>query len=146
MKHLLDMKFFNCLSPQSASGGAFANNNAVDTSGIIDLLFLIETGALAAAVGSGGAADALKIEECDTVNGSYTDVADAVLSSAIADTKDNKMYAIYVNLCKSHKRFMRVNAPTAGAGACLLSIKAITVPAYPTLTAADMGLEEFIEA
>jgi hypothetical protein len=146
MNQLLDMKFFNCVSPQSANGGSFANNTAVDTQGLLDLIFLIETGAMAAAIGSVAATNALEVEECDAVGGSYTDVTDAALAAAIADTKDNKMYAIRVNLCKSHKRFMRIKDPVAGAGACLLSVKAIGVPNIAPQIAAGMGLEELVLA
>ncbi len=146
MNQLLDMKFFNCVSPQSASTASFANNTAVDTQGLLDLIFLIETGAMAAAIGSVAATNALEIEECDTVDGSYEDVADAAMAAAIPNNGDNLMYAIRVNLNKSHKRFMRVKDPVAGAGACLLSVKAIGVPNIAPQTAADMGLEELVLA
>lgn len=149
MNNLLNVKITNCLSPQGVDNTAFANNAAVDTQGLTDLLFLIECGALAAAIGSTAATAALKIEEGDTVGGSYTDVTDAALAAAIAGTKDNKLYAIRVNLRKTHKRFMRVNAPTAGNGSgtvSYLSIKAIGIPDIAPKNAADMGLEELVLA
>jgi hypothetical protein len=144
MNQLLDMKFFNCVNPQSASTGAFTSNTAVDTQGLLDLVFLIKTGAMAAAVGSTASTNALKVEQCDTVGGSYEDVTDAAMAAAIPNNGDNLMYAIRVNLKKSHMRFMRLNAPTAGAGACLMDVVAIGVPSTAPQNAADMGLVELV--
>jgi hypothetical protein len=146
---LLGLKFFRCLSPCSKDNAAFDNNTAVDTRGLSGVLFVIESGALAAAVGSSGAGNALKIEECDTVGGSYTDVDDAALADAIANSEDNVKFAIFIDLRKTHKRFMRVNAPTAGDGtgtASFLAIYALGIPDVGPKDATEMGLAELITA
>ena len=147
MNSLQLIKFTQCLAPTPKDNGDFAGNAAVDTRGLKELAFLIETGDLAAAVGSTAEGNALKIEECDTEGGSYTDVTGAALADAIAADEDNKMFGIVVDLKKSHKRFMRVNAPHAGDGSgtdSLLSVVALGVPDQSPVNAADAGLEELI--
>jgi len=119
-------KFVLMLPPVSATGGAHSGNTYVDTEGWGHLRVLIITGSLGANAGSTDSSTAPKLEECDTSGGSYSDVASAALASVLTGTTENNMlFAIDVNLNKSHKRYMRVNAPTAGAGACLLSIVGI---------------------
>lgn len=126
MKTVEKQKFVLCLPPVSASGGAHASNTYVDTMGWSHVRFLILAGALGANVGSTAATTPPLVEECDTSGGGYSDVTDAELSAVLTGTTDNgKMWAIDVDLTKSHKRYMRVQAPTAGAGACLLSIVGI---------------------
>ena len=149
MNLLQCLKFTQCLAPTPKDNGDFAGNGAVDTRGLQELAFLVETGDLAAAVGSTAEGSALKIEECDTVGGSYTDVTDAALADAIAETEDNSLFCIVVDLKKSHKRFMRVNAPHAGDGSgtdSLLSILAIGVPDKTPLDAEEAGLVELVIA
>lgn len=146
---ILDLKVFQCLAPSGKDNGDFANNAAVDTSGLSGVIFLIEAGSLAAAIGSTAETSALKIEECDTEGGSYSDVTDAALADAIANDEDNSIFAIYVDLRKTHKRFMRVNAPHAGDGTAtesFLSIIAIGMPDKGPIDADGMGLAELITA
>jgi hypothetical protein len=147
MNLLQCLKFTQCLAPTPKDNGNFDGNGAVDTRGLKELAFLIETGDLAAAVGSTAEGSAVKIEECDTVGGDYTDVTGAALADAIAETEDNSLFYIVVDLKKSHKRFMRVNAPHAGDGSAvdsLLSVVAIGVPDKSPINAEEAGLAELI--
>ena len=147
MNIVQQLKFTQCLAPTPKDNGDFAGNTYVDTRGLKELAFLIETGDLAAAIGSTAEGNAVKVEECDTSGGSYTDVTSAALANAIADTEDNKLFYIIVDLKKSHKRFMRVNAPHAGDGSgtdSLLSVVAIGVPDSMPVNAAGAGLQELI--
>lgn len=149
MEALLAMKFFNCVRPSAVDNAAFTNA-AIDTLGLKGILFVARTGAIAAAIGSTADDAALKIEECDTVDGVYSDIEDAALAAAIpAATGDNKAYAIFVNLKKTHKRYLRFNAPTAGDGTgtpSYLDIFAIAFPDLAPESAAEMGLAELVTA
>lgn len=102
--------------PETKNNGVFTNNTYVDTEGYDHLRVLIAVGVTDTTFGSTGATTAPFIEECDTYDGSYTAVAGASLAAAIAATDDGKLFCIDVNLNKAHKKFMRLNAPTAGTG------------------------------
>lgn len=146
----LNLKVVNLLPPCSKDNGDFDGNTYVDTFGLDAILFLITTGSLAAAVGSTAEANAPKVVECDTTGGQYTDVTGAALADAIAGTEDNKSFGIYVNLRKTHKRYMKVDPPHVGNGSgtvSYLDIKALCFgPQVSPQSAADMGLEELVEA
>lgn len=147
MNLLQQLKFTQCLAPTAVDNDDFAGNGAVDTFGLKELAFLIETGDLAAAIGSTAEGTAPLVEECDTVGGSYTAVDNAALADAIADDEDNELRLIVVDLKKSHKRFMRVQAPHCGDGSAtesLISIVAIGVPDKTPENASDAGLAELI--
>jgi len=146
---LKSCKFKLCLPPQLKDDGDFASNTYVDTLGMNGLLFLIITGVMDAALGSTAEGTAPLVEECDTAGGSYTAVTGAALADAIADTEDSLMFAIFVDLSKTHMRYMRVQAPhagngTAGVNGCIVAL-GFPLDAGP-VSAAGMGLTEFIEA
>jgi len=147
---LKTLKFTQCLAPTPKDNGDFAGNTYVDTQGLGAVLFLMSTGDLAAAIGSTAETTAPLIEECDETGGTYTAVSGAALADAIADTEDNKLFGIFVDLTKNHKRYMRVQAPHAGDGSgtdSLLGIIAIGFPKDESpRNAAGMGLTELIEA
>lgn len=143
-------KFVLVLPPISANNANFGGNTYVDTKGWSHVRFLITTGALAAGIGSTAHTTAPLIEECNTSDGSYTAVTSAELADAISDSEDDSMFAIDVDLTKSHKRYMEVQAPDAGAGACLLCIIAILTkkdsgPAFGG-GATEAGLAELVSA
>jgi len=144
------LKFTQCLAPTSVDNTDFAGNTYVDTLGLGAVMFLISTGDLAAAIGSTAEGTAPLVEECDTTGGSYTAVTGAALADAIADTEDNSLFAIFVDLTKSHKRYMQVQAPHAGDGSATLSLLEIIAIGFPSdqmpHNAAGMGLTELIEA
>jgi hypothetical protein len=130
------------------NNGAFGGNTYIDTLGLSAILFLIDLGTTDVIVGSTDTSTPLYIEQCDTTGGTYTAVTSAALAAVLASTGDSKLRAIYIDLAKSHKRYMRVNAPTAGnATGANLNITAIGFPSdQMPKSAAEMGLEELIEA
>ena len=148
MRSVLKALKFTALLPTEKfkNNGAFGGNTYADTLGLSAILFLIDIGTTDVIVGSGGTAAALKIEECDTTGGSYTDVTGAALAAVISATGDSKLRGIFVDLSKSHKRYMQ--APTAGnSTGANLNITAIGFPSdQMPKSAAEMGLTELIEA
>jgi len=144
-----EMKFVNMLYPQLKDAAALDDNNYVDVKGWAHLRVLIQIGNLDIGLGSTAAGNPLKVEECDTAGGSYTDVTDAALADAIAADEDGCLFAIDINLAKTHKRFMRLNAPTAGDGSTGVNASALGILSRPAIgpkSAADAGLTEHIKA
>lgn len=126
MNPIQQMKFAVLLPPATANDANFSGNTYVDTKGWDHLRVLFVTGTLGSTIGSTDAAStAPLIEECDTTGGTYTAVNGAALADVIAATEDNSLFAIDVDLSGSHKRYMKVQTPDAGAGACYLAILAI---------------------
>lgn len=142
------MKTVILLRPQLRNNGAFANNTYVDLSEWNHARFLLAVGDTDVIVGSGDTSTAPFVEECDTTGGDYTPITDAELSAVIGALDDNKLYAIDVELTKTHKRYARVNAPTAGdsTGANLTILCILSRGAKSPLNAAGMGLAELIAA
>jgi hypothetical protein len=145
LKHL---KFGLCTPPQLKDNGDFSSNTYFDTAGMSSVMFLIAVGVTDAAIGSTAEGTAPLVEQCDTTDGSYTAVTSAALADAIASTEDALLFGIHVDLTKTHKRYMQVQAPhaadgTTGANAAII---AIGVPDVPPTAAAGMGLTEFIQA
>ncbi len=149
------MKMVMLLRPQLQDDGDFANNTYVDCAGYNHLRVLFAAGdtdvASGDAIGSTAEGTAPKIEECDTTGGSYTDVSGAALADSIQYDEDASMFAIDVDLVKSHKRYMRVNAPHSAAGAvngsnlCIVAILSRPSGNSP-VNAAQMGLAELVNA
>jgi|GEM_PF-730186 len=154
MRHIQNTKIVIMLRPQLKDDGDFANNAYVDTQrwGHLRVLFIVGDTDVAAgdAIGSTAEGTAPKLEECDTSGGSYSDVSDAALTDAIQHDEDNKAFAIDVDLHKSHKRYMRVNAPHSAAGAvngsnlCIIGI--LSEPQEGPANAAEQGLTELVAA
>ena len=138
------------LPPQLKDNGDFAGNTYVDVSGWGYAEFIMLIGTLDAAVGSTAEGNAVKLEECDTAGGTYTDVTDAALADAIGATEDDSLFQIDVNLTdKTHKKYMRVNAPHAGDGtngANMAILCILSKPQIAPATAAERGLAEHIIA
>jgi hypothetical protein len=144
-----EMKFVNMLYPQLKNDGNLDDNNYVDTKSWAHLRVLIQIGNTDAALGSTAEGNAVKVEECDQSGGTYSDVTDAALADAIANDEDGCLFAIDINLAKTHKRYMRLNAPHAGAGStgvCAAAIGILSRPAIGPKSAADAGLTEHITA
>jgi len=144
-----EMKFVNMCYPQLKNDGDLADNNYIDCAGWNHLRVLFIAGVLDAAIGSTAEGTAPKIEECDTTDGSYSDVTDAALADAIADDEDGKLFAIDVDLRKTHKRYMRVNAPHAGNGTTGVNLAILGILSLGEVgpkNAADAGLAEHITA
>ena len=138
-------------SPQVADGAAFAANGYIDTLGYGYLEVIIQTGTLADTIGTTTASTAIVLEECETYNGSYTEIAAAVLAAAIAADQDDKLYKIDINLMnRTNKRYMRIKAPTAGAtgaGAYASALARLSMPqGVAPSTATERGFVENILA
>ncbi len=143
------------LRPQLKDNGDFANNTYLDTAGWGHVRFLLAVGdtdvASGDAIGSTAEGTAPLVEQCDTTGGSYTAVTSAALADAIQYDEDAKLFAIDVDLHKSHKRYMRVQAPHSAAGAvngsnlCIIGILSQPDGNAPA-NAAQQGLEELIAA
>jgi len=148
------LKFALVLPPQLKDDGDFAGNTYIDTQGLGAVLFLFATGAtdVAAgdAIGSTAEGTAPKLEECDTTGGSYTAVADAALADSIQYDEDDKLFGIFVDCARTHKRYMQVNPPHSAAGAVNGSNLCVIAIGFPSdqmpKSAGGMGLEELIEA
>jgi hypothetical protein len=137
------------LPPQLKDDGDFAGNQPIDTFGAAHLRVLFITGEIDEKIGSVDEASAPKLQGCDTIDGEYTDINDAVLADAIAADKDNSLFAIDLDLTKSHKRYVQVATPHAGDGVtgcnlCVIGI--LSRLAKSPLTASEQGLEEHIIA
>ncbi len=135
--------------PQIKDNGDLAGNTYVDTAGWNHLRVLFIIGTLDIGLGSTAEGTAPFIEECDTTGGGYTAVTDAALADAIGALEDDKLFAIDIDLTKSHKRYMQVNAPHAGDGTNGVNAAIIAILSRPEIgpmTAAQMGLAEHITA
>ena len=149
MLEIQNMKFVNMLYPQIKDDGDLADNTYADTAGWSHLRVLIQIGNLDIGLGSTTEGSAPKIEECDTTGGSYTDVSGAALADAIGAGEDGKLFAIDIDLTKSHKRYMQINAPHAGDGTNGVNASALGILSRPDVgpvNAAEAGLEELISA
>lgn len=135
--------------PQLKDDGDLDGNIYIDTFGLSGVLFLIITGTIDAALGSTAEGTAPLVEECDTTDGLYTAVTNAALDDAIAHTEDDSIFGIFINLAKTHKRYMRVQTPHAGNGSAGINACIIAL-GFPSdqmpKSAAEMGLAELIEA
>lgn len=147
-----NMKTVTLTPPQIKDDGNFAGNAYVDTSGWnhLRVLFVVGTTDVAAgaAIGSTAEGTAPFVEECDTVGGSYTAITDAALADSIQHDEDGERFAIDISLTKTHKRYMRVNAPHSAAGAAngsnLAILGILSRPGIGPKDAAGMGLAELV--
>ena len=147
-----NMKIGILTPPQIKNNGNFDTNTYIDTAGYDHLRVLFATGVITTSspIGSTAEGTAPLVEECDTTGGAYTAVTGAALADAIADDEDGSLFAIDIDLTKSHKRYMQVQAPhsgdgTPGAALCIIGILSKPRGAGPN-SAALMGLTELITA
>jgi len=143
------LKFGLLTYPQLKDNGALANNTYIDTLGLSGILFLIQVGAIDIGLGSTLSTTPPLVEECNTTGGSYTAVTGAALSACPGASDDGKLYGIFVDLTKTHKRYMQVQAPTAGDGTAGVAAGIIAI-GFPSdqmpASATEMGLAELISA
>jgi len=152
MIEVQNMKIAILTPPQLKDDGDFTGNTYVDTAGWAHLrvLFIVGTTDVAAgdAIGSTAEGTAPFVEECDTAGGAYTAVTDAALADAIQYNEDDKLFAIDIDLAKTHKRYMRVNAPHSAAGAVngsnLAIVGMLSRPSIGPKDAEGQGLTEWI--
>lgn len=137
------------VQPSLADKAAFTNGY-LDTAGFGHVRFEFIIGTLDAIIGSTDTSTAPFVEECDTTDGSYTAVSGAALAAVIGATGDDVIRAIDVDLTKGHKRYMRVNAPTAGDGTTGCNLCIIGRLSRPeggfAMTATAQGLTELVKA
>ncbi len=149
-----EMKMAILTPPQLKDDGDFAGNTYIDTQnwGHLRILFITGTTDVAAgdAIGSTAEGTAPFVEECDTVGGAYTAVTDAALADSIQHDEDDSLFAIDIDLTKTHKRYMRVNAPHSAAGAVngsnLTILGILSRPSIGPSNAEEAGLTELITA
>lgn len=154
MIEVQNMKMAILTPPQLKDDGDFAGNTYVDTKGWghLRVLFIVGTTDVASgnAIGSTAEGTAPFVEECDETGGSYTAVTDAALADSIQYNEDDKLFAIDIDLAKTHKRYMRVNAPHSAAGAVngsnLAILAILSKPSIGPKNAAGQGLTEHITA
>ena len=148
MIEIQEMKMIIALRPQLKNAGAFANNAYWDRSNWNHERVLFVVGDTDVIVGSTDTSTPPFVEECDTVGGGYTAVTDAALSAVIGALNDNKLFAIDIDLRKTHKRYGRVNAPTAGdsTGANLAILVILSKGEIGPKNAAGQGLAELVTA
>ena len=151
MIEIQNMKVGILTPPQLKNNADFDSNTYIDTQGWNHLRVLFVTGVITASapIGSTAEGTAPLVEECDTAGGSYTAVTGAALADAIADDEDSKLFAIDVDLTKSHKRYMQVQAPHVGDGTPGANLAIIAILSRPDIgpkDAAGQGLTEHIKA
>lgn len=143
------LKFCNLLYPELKDDGDFTNNNYFDTLGLSGLLVVFQLGAIDIGFGSTAETTPPLVEECDTAGGTYTAITGAALSACPGASDDGKLYGIFIDLVKSHKRYIRIQAPHAGDGTAGVAASAMGI-GFPSdqmpRNAAGMGLAELIEA
>ena len=151
MIDIQNMKIGILTAPEIKNNGDFAYTY-IDTAGWGHLRILFILGVITASspVGSTAETTAPLVEECDTTGGTYTDVSGAALADAIADTEDGLLFAIDIDLTKSHKRYMQVQVPHSGDGTPGAALAIIGILSRPEgngpANAAGMGLTELITA
>lgn len=152
MIEIQNMKIGILTPPQIKNNGNFDTNTYIDTAGWNHLRVLFITGVITASspIGSTAEGTAPLVEECDTTGGSYTAVTGAALADAIADDEDGLLFAIDIDLTKTHKRYMQVQAPHSGDGTPGAALAIIGILSRPDgngpVNAAQMGLNELITA
>jgi hypothetical protein len=141
-------KIGTIVPPQIKDNGAFANNTYFDCDGVEALLVILAMGATDIAMGSTDAATPPYLEECDTAGGTYTKITGSDLSAVIGAGDDDKRYGWFIDRRKTRKRFVRINAPTAGDGTAGVNAAAIVI-GFPVqqapINATQMGLTQLVE-
>lgn len=136
------------LPPQLKDNGAFADNTYFDSAGCAGVLVLLTIGTTDIAMGSTSASTPPYLEECDTTNGTFTKITGSDLAAVVSATDDNKTIGWFVDRTKTRKRYLRINAPTAGDGSTGVNAAAIAI-GFPEneipITAAAMGLKELVQ-
>ena len=110
------------LSPQSVGAGT-TNTTGLDLKDADDALITLYVGTMAAT-----ATVVAKLQESETVGGTYTDIATSTLSiDQAVGTPGDTLYQWEVD-CRLRKRFVRLNIVSALAAALLSVEKQLTKP------------------
>jgi hypothetical protein len=105
------------LPSQLVNNDDFGAQTPINLAGAKEAYVELLVGDTDVAIGSTDEATPPILEECDTADGSYTEITDAKLAAVIpAATGDNKIYRIDVPMQSARKKYARVKAPHAGNG------------------------------
>jgi hypothetical protein len=143
-------KLVRVIEPVAIKDNASWTSQEIDCAGFDFAIVFFQLGA------SDVAMAALKLTECDTTGGSFTDITGTVFGTAVdidgtttalpGTTDDNKFEAWYVDLRK-RKRFMKVVA-TAGDGSTGtygIAVALLFRPEETPNTSAELGCEHVVE-
>jgi hypothetical protein len=125
------MKYVQAIAPAVVDGAA-ATSIAIDTMGFEYLALILSLGV------ADDALTVLKVTECDTSGGSYTDVDDADFStdSTLPTAgEDGLLFGAFVNL-QNRKRFIKLEA-TAGATGAGVAMSALAILSEAKIVPSD---------
>lgn len=129
MQTFQNCKFVQTVNPIDTTG-ATATSAAIDCIGAGEVLLIVNLGNVAANM------TALKIQECETSGGSYTDVTGGAWTSPTAASGDNTIRIATINRRNGgRQRYLKIVA-TGGAGATLISATAVLGELEKTPTSA----------
>lgn len=142
MTDLQAIKFQNVVPPAAIYDNAswtMLSPGYVDTFGLNYITYILQLGAMDIAM------VALKLTECETSGGSYTDISGADFSvsplTLPVDTDDNKLVAIYVPISGVRMRYQKIVATFGdGAAGTYASCIALLSPSQKPSTATTRGL------
>ena len=147
MQGIEQTKFVMLAPPQVKDNGQPARETYVDTKGYGHLRVLIILGEIDADI----ATAAPSVSECDTTDGTYTDISGAIMAAVAADGDDDEMHAIDVDLMAgTRKRYMQCELTTGdgttGTNLCVLGILSKKTTDDHDGLATDAGLDELVSA
>ncbi len=133
---------FAILTPPELQDNASFTDGYVDTKGYSHLRCLIITGTTDIASDA-----APKLTECDTTDGTYTDITSAALAAALSTTND-QLRAIDVDLTAGRKRYIKCPLK-AGNGTTGTNLAIIGILSRPNFDSHDgkatkAGLAELV--
>lgn len=120
-----------------AAGTSLITSAAVDTAGFRECTFVVPLGTIVS-----GAVTSLKVQQCDTVGGSYADLLGS--NQTIADTDDDGLR--YVTIVNPQEQFLKVLVSRATQAATIGGIIAILSGARrkPVTQPAGVSGEQFV--
>lgn len=149
MHHL--PKLVRLVSPEAIKDNGSYTSQAGDTKGYDSAVVVVQMGA------TDIAATVLKVQECDTSGGTYTDITgatcdggtniDGTTASLPAATDDDKFFAVQLSNLATRKRYLKIvltiGDGTTGAFASVFALlfRGKDVPATP----AELGCDHFVQ-
>jgi hypothetical protein len=120
-----------------AAGTSVITSTAVDTAGFRECTFIVPLGTITA-----GGVQSLKVQQCDTVGGSYADLLGS--NQAIADTDDDGLR--YTTIVNPQEQFLKLVVSRATQNATIGGIIAILSGARrkPVTQPAGVSGEQFV--
>lgn len=137
MKKTTQLKFQNCVAPQSINAGTATVTNNIDTQNCLELTVLFVFGSLAADL------TVCKLQSSADGSTNWTDITGATLT--ITATDDNLMSAIHVTGLIEKNRYVKA-VVTGNTGADLVAVIGIlSMQDQIPYDATTRGLEYFVE-